>query len=156
MIKTQRDFAETFAVSFIEPGAESVDGKNAVDLTELEIRAFPNAPDGYTPQGGNCPSPRPSVRSASEISPNETSWVSKRRNNTLGPMRDLLGRLNITGFDAASYFSKHAENISNLPNVAIAANGGGYRACLNGEGAIQAFDSREVNPTLPGHLGGLL
>ena len=71
-------------------------------------------------------------------------------------MQDLLGRLNITGFDVATYFSKHAKNMSNLPNVAIAASGGGYRACLNGGGAIQAFDSREENSTLPGHLGGLL
>ena len=71
-------------------------------------------------------------------------------------MQDLLERVNITGFDAATYFSKHASDISTLPNVAIAASGGGYRACLNGGGAIQAFDSREVNSTLPGRLGGLL
>ena len=156
MTKVQRNFAEMFAASFVEPRDPLVEVKNAVDLTELEIRAFPNAPAGYTPKGGNCPSPRPSVRSASTLSPNETSWVSQRRNNTLGPMQDLLERLNITGFHVATYFSEHAKNISNLPNVAIAASGGGYRACLNGGGAIQAFDSREVNSTLPGHLGGLL
>ena len=71
-------------------------------------------------------------------------------------MRDLLGRLNIAGFDAESYFSSHLGNMSALPNIAIAASGGGYRACLNGGGAMQAFDSREENSTAVGHLGGLL
>lgn len=71
-------------------------------------------------------------------------------------MRDLLGRLNITGFDAESYITKNANNASALPNIAIAVSGGGYRACMNGGGAVQAFDSREVNSTTAGHLGGLL
>ena len=71
-------------------------------------------------------------------------------------MQDLLGRLNITGFDASSYISNHAKNASALPNIGIALSGGGYRALLNGAGAIQAFDSREDNGTASGHLGGLL
>jgi len=71
-------------------------------------------------------------------------------------MRDLLGRLNITGFDAASYITNNAKNASALPNIAIAVSGGGYRACLNGGGAVQAFDSREENSTAAGHLGGIL
>ncbi len=71
-------------------------------------------------------------------------------------MRDLLGRLNISGFDAESYITKYANNASALPKIAIAVSGGGYRACLNGGGAIQAFDSREANSTAAGHLGGLL
>lgn len=79
-----------------------------------------------------------------------------RRNNTIDPLRTLLGRLNISGFDAASYITNNAKNVSALPNVAIAVSGGGYRAMLNGGGAIQAFDSREANATIAGHLGGLL
>ena len=71
-------------------------------------------------------------------------------------MQDLLGSLNISGFDAESYITNHAKNVSALPNVAIAVSGGGYRACLNGGGAVQAFDSRELNATAAGHLGGLL
>lgn len=47
-------------------------------------------------------------------------------------MRELLGRLNITDFDAAGYISDHAQNSSNLPNIAIAVSGGGYRALMNG------------------------
>ena len=71
-------------------------------------------------------------------------------------MKELLGRLNISGFDAESYINKNAQNASALPNMAIALSGGGYRACLNGGGAVQAFDSREANSTTAGHLGGLL
>ena len=72
------------------------------------------------------------------------------------PMRELLGRLNISGFDAGSYIDKNAGNVSALPNVAIALSGGGYWACLSGGGALQAFDGREANSTAAGHLGGLL
>ena len=71
-------------------------------------------------------------------------------------MQELLVRLNIPGFDANKYFDDHKSNDSSLPNIAIAVSGGGYRACLNGAGAIQAFDNRESNSTAPGHLGGLL
>ena len=71
-------------------------------------------------------------------------------------MEQLLNRLNISGFDASAYFSNNMGNTSMLPNVAIAVSGGGYRACLNGGGAIQSFDSRENNSTAAGHLGGLL
>ncbi|KAM0802676.1 lysophospholipase Plb3 [Usnea florida] len=130
--------------------------ESAVAAPELGIRALPNAPDGYTPQKTTCPSTRPTVRSASALSDNETSWLGTRRNNTIEPMQDLLGRLNISGFDAESYITDHAKNVSALPNVAIAFSGGGYRACLNGGGAVQAFDSRELNSTAAGHLGGLL
>lgn len=68
----------------------------------------------------------------------------------------MLGRLNIAGFDAASYITNNAKNASALPNVAIAVSGGGYRALMTGAGAVQAFDSREDNSTATGHLGGLL
>lgn len=71
-------------------------------------------------------------------------------------MGDLLGRLNISDFDAQAYLNNNADNTSNLPNIAIAASGGGYRAMLNGAGAVAAFDSRTENSTGPGQLGGLL
>lgn len=128
----------------------------ALARAQLQYRAFPNAPNRYTPKGANCPSDRPAIRSASALSSNETTWLQTRRNNTVGPMRDFLGRLNITGFDAQSYITNNAKNATALPNIAVAVSGGGYRACLNGGGAVQAFDSREVNSSATGHLGGLL
>ena len=130
----------------------------AVDaLTDVAIRALPNAPNGYTPMAVNCPSTRPSVRSAGiGLSSDETAFLKARRTVTLPAMQDFLNRMNITGFDVNSYFSSHSSNTSALPNVAIAASGGGYRAMLNGAGAIKAFDLREQNSTASGHLGGLL
>lgn len=71
-------------------------------------------------------------------------------------MRDLLGRMNITGLDTDTYINNAANNVSALPNIAIALSGGGYRALMNGAGAVAAFDNRTANSTGAGHLGGLL
>lgn len=72
-------------------------------------------------------------------------------------MRDFFGHVNITGFDAVSYIDKVAnDNATDLPNVAIAVSGGGYRAMLTGGGALKAFDSRTPNSTTSGQVGGLL
>ncbi|KAL0261409.1 Lysophospholipase 1 [Diplodia seriata] len=127
----------------------------AVALAAVK-RASPQAPNGYIPEKGDCPSTRPSIRNALSLSSSERAWLEKRRNNTVSPMRDLLGRLNITGFDSDSYIDSAANNVSALPNIGIAVSGGGYRALLNGAGAVAAFDSRTPNSTNSGHIGGLL
>ncbi|RAL08887.1 lysophospholipase family protein [Aspergillus homomorphus CBS 101889] len=123
---------------------------------ELAVRALPNAPDGYTPDNVTCPSTRPSIRDADTLSTNETEWLKVRRKVTLQPMKDFLGRLNLSGFDVTSYLNTHSSNISNIPNIAVAASGGGYRALTNGAGGLKAFDSRTENSTNAGQLGGLL
>ena len=125
----------------------------------LHARALPNAPDSYTPRKVDCPTDRPEIRDASSLSQAETRWLNDRRPKTIEPMLDLFERLNITsnGFDGASYITDHRDNITALPNIALAFSGGGYRAMLNGGGVLQAFDNREVNTTTtPGQLGGLL
>lgn len=124
----------------------------------LDARALPNAPDGYSPGNVDCPTDRPRIREASDLSPNETSWLRERRPKTVDPLLDLFKRLNVTGdgFDGASYISDHRDNTTALPNIALAFSGGGYRAMLNGGGALQAFDSREEDTTGAGQLGGLL
>lgn len=122
----------------------------------LLSRALPNAPDGYTPAEIDCPSTRPSVRDAVDLSDNEKQWLETRLEKTIDPMRDLLQRINIPNFDGPAYITSNENNRSALPNIGIAMSGGGYRALLNGAGAIAAFDSREENATSPGHLGGLL
>ncbi|PYH98100.1 hypothetical protein BO71DRAFT_395575 [Aspergillus ellipticus CBS 707.79] len=123
---------------------------------ELIVRALPNSPDGYTPTNVTCPSTRPSIREGTSLSTNETEWLKVRRNVTIDPMKDLLSRLNLTDFDTTSYINEHSSNISNIPNIAIAASGGGYRALTNGAGGLKAFDSRTENATNAGQLGGLL
>ncbi|KAI9724174.1 MAG: Lysophospholipase 1 [Chrysothrix sp. TS-e1954] len=119
-------------------------------------RAAPVAPSGYQPASVSCPSARPTIRRASSLSQEETSWLQTRRKNTVQPMQDLLQRSKINGFDVAGFFNQHSDNVTNLPNIGIAASGGGYRALMNGAGAIAAFDSRTPNSTSIGHLGGLL
>ena len=71
-------------------------------------------------------------------------------------MRELLTSLNVTGFDVGSYIDRVSSNASTLPNIAIAVSGGGWRALMNGAGALKAFDSRTDNNTGNGKLGGLL
>jgi len=119
-------------------------------------RALPASPKGYTPSEVDCPSTAPSVRLADSLSPNETEWVQRRRDNTIEPMRDFLSRMNISNFDAGQYIDDHRNNVSALPNIGIAFSGGGWRALINGAGVLSAFDSRSDNSTNTGQLGGLL
>jgi lysophospholipase len=123
----------------------------------LADRAIPNSPSGgYTPGAVDCPSTRPTIREATGLSPSETSWLQKRRPATIDPMISWLSRMNISGFDAATYINNNKANISNIPNIGIAASGGGYRALLNGAGFLAAADSRTRNSTNTGQIGGLL
>lgn len=120
-------------------------------------RAVSDSPTGgYAPGPVDCPSERPTIRGASELSPEEQQWLERRRDNTIEPLRDFLRRANIPDFDGPAYIQSNRDNASALPNVAIAASGGGYRALLNGAGAIAAFDSRSPNSTGAGQVGGLL
>lgn len=71
-------------------------------------------------------------------------------------MRDLLGRLDVPGFDAGAYIDRYRDNVSALPNIGMAFSGGGWRALINGAGVLKAADSRTPNATNAGHIGGLL
>ena len=125
--------------------------------SSLIPRAVSDAPSGgYAPALVDCPTDRPKVRDASSLSADETRWLDLRRNNTIDPLRQFLGRMNITDFDASAYIQANRNNASALPNVGIAFSGGGYRALMNGAGAMAAFDDRTPNATNTGQLGGLL
>lgn len=71
-------------------------------------------------------------------------------------MKDFFDHVKVGDYDVGAYLDKHSSNSSNLPNIGIAVSGGGWRALMNGAGAIKAFDSRTSNATTTGHLGGLL
>ncbi|KAJ5280828.1 hypothetical protein N7478_006200 [Penicillium angulare] len=137
------------APGFIERESEQL-------AADIIVRALPNAPNGYTPTNVSCPASKPTLRSAAKLSSNETSWLETRRKKTVTPMKDFFSHVSVGGYDVGSYIDKHSSNMSNLPNIAIAASGGGYRAMLNAAGAVKAFDSRVENATTKGHLGGIL
>ncbi|KAJ9662314.1 Lysophospholipase 1 [Neophaeococcomyces mojaviensis] len=142
-------FAQCAAVSQYQQDA-------AIEALSLLGRTLPQSPNGYTPSHVECPSSPPAIRLANSLSQNETEWLSKRRNNTVQPMRDFLTRMNISGFDAGTYIDDHSNNASALPNIGLAFSGGGWRALINGAGVLKAFDSRSGNTTNTGQLGGLL
>lgn len=71
-------------------------------------------------------------------------------------MRDLLKRIAIPGFDSDAYLRNVESDATALPNIGLAVSGGGYRAMLNGAGALAAWDIRTEGSTQPGNLGGLL
>ena len=120
-------------------------------------RALPNAVSGgYAPAIVDCPSSRPTIRSAATLSQDETDWLAKRRAATVQPMADMIGRAGISGFDGAEYINNLSNNISALPNIGIAMSGGGYRALMNGAGFIAAADDRTPGSTGSGGIGGLL
>lgn len=124
----------------------------------LDRRSEPNAPDGYTPQPISCPGDRPKIRNGT-MGKQEKDWVLKRRNETIQPIKDLLRRLDIAGFDSDKYLRGVGKvNRSNaaLPNIALAVSGGGYRAMTTGAGALAAWDIRSDGSDGKGNLGGLL
>merc|ERR1712144_35117 len=111
----------------------------ALSIPESTLkRALPNNPSGgYAPAVVDCPSDRPTIRSAATLSPSEVSWLELRRNNTIEPMISWLTRMNVTDFDASSYINGIRNNATALPNIGIAVSGGGYRALMIG-GLLQA------------------
>ncbi|KAJ2900620.1 hypothetical protein MKZ38_002319 [Zalerion maritima] len=125
----------------------------------LKERALPDAPDGYTPAEVSCPGTRPSVRDGADgLSSEEIEWTTTRKSNVEYAIRDLLSRASIPDFDADSYLSSSTSDSAAdpYPVIGIAFSGGGYRAMLNGAGAMAAFDNRTENATADGQLGGLL
>jgi len=123
---------------------------------DLVERGTPQAPNGYAPAAVDCPSTRPSIRQGDTLSQNEVNWLPLRRNATIPAMQDLLRRIDIPDFSSDEYMNQVRNNVSALPNIGLAISGGGYRAMLNGAGALAAWDNRTTNATGQGQLGGLL
>ncbi|KAK5995985.1 Lysophospholipase 1 [Cladobotryum mycophilum] len=152
------------AASLLAPtGASAVPHDFAVDneliyssSSSLESRATDQSPKGYVPSAVTCPTDRPKIRLGSTLSPQELEWLPRRRTNTVSPIRDFLKRAAIPNFDSDTYLANVDKDTTALPNIGIAISGGGYRAMLNGAGAIAAWDDRSPGSTSKGNLGGLL
>jgi lysophospholipase len=147
--------------------AAAVDSAHDIAAREVTIReanaklapsrrATDRAPNGYTPEAVTCPDVRPSIRNGSSLSQQEIDWTYTRRNETITPIRELLSRIAIPGFDSNAYLANVENEPTALPNIGLSLSGGGYRAMLNGAGAIAAWDNRSTSSTTPGNLGGLL
>lgn len=96
------------------------------------------------------------MRDGGSLSSQEREWLPKRRNETVAPIRELLKRIAIPDFDSDAYLKNAASDPTALPNIGLAVSGGGYRAMLNGAGAVAAWDSRSTGSQTKGNLGGLL
>lgn len=114
------------------------------------------APDGYAPEKISCPSSRPVIRNATKLSSQEIDWTQLRDKEITSSLKSFLGRADIDGFDAESYINGIIDKDQQLPRIGIAVSGGGYRALMNGAGALSAFDNRSQDSTSSGHTGGLL
>lgn len=90
---------------------------------------------------------------ASILSSDESAWVTARRANAVSEWSSYLknSALNLTGFNIDTFLA----NTSNLPNVAVAVSGGGYRAMLHGASVVNAFDGRNSSAVSQG-TGGIM
>ncbi|CAH0024811.1 unnamed protein product [Clonostachys rhizophaga] len=127
------------------------------DLANVVDRALPDSPSGgYAPAVVDCPKTLPSIRLANGLSSNESSWLNRRRNNTIEPLRTVLERANLSDFDVGSFLDSNKNNATGLPDIGIAISGGGYRALMNGAGFLSAADSRNRDNGGNGSISGLL
>ncbi|KAI9702644.1 MAG: hypothetical protein M1820_006150 [Bogoriella megaspora] len=96
----------------------------------------------YAPVTTTCPGSS-LVRSANGVSSSESTYVQQREAKANVALTAWLHKTNL------SFPTK------NLPVVALASSGGGYRALLTGAGVIQALDGRDSNTSLSGLFQGL-
>jgi lysophospholipase len=86
----------------------------------------------YAPINVTCPSDL--IRSGDNgLSPQESQYISQRKKKVTQNLQTWLGMVNLQDFNVSSFFA----NASNVPTLAIAFSGGGYRAMLNGAGVFQ-------------------
>lgn len=78
------------------------------------------------------------VRLADGLSPKEKSYIQQRKVRTSKSLAKWL----------KSVDSKFPE--CEMPTIALASSGGGYRAMLLGAGVLQSFDGRDSNSSLRG------
>ncbi len=127
-----------------------------VEPALLNSRATADAPNGYAPANVSCPSPLPVIRPADALSPQETSWLNQSASTTTASLITVLERANIAGLDVRDYLTGVVDSGGTVPRMGIAVSGGGYRALMNGAGALAAFDNRTTGSVGSGQLGGIL
>ncbi|CAI7278337.1 BEM_collapsed_G0042170.mRNA.1.CDS.1 [Saccharomyces cerevisiae] len=122
-------------------------------LTENVNAWSPN--NSYVPANVTCDDDINLVREASGLSDNETEWLKKRDAYTKEALHSFLNRATSNFSDTSLLSTLFGSNSSNMPKIAVACSGGGYRAMLSGAGMLAAMDNRTDGANEHG-LGGLL
>ncbi|QDS78049.1 hypothetical protein FKW77_003256 [Venturia effusa] len=92
---------------------------------------------GYAPRQEECPKGQ-MIRAADGLSPREKSYIQQRKQRTEKSLAEWL---------------KGVDNkfpTCEMPTIAMASSGGGYRSMLLGAGVIQSFDARDSNSSVKG------
>ena len=110
--------------------------------------------NSYAPATVDCADDLNIIRAADGLSPAESSWVAKRDAVTQKALQTFLTRAT-SNFEDKSILDSLFSESSNVPRVAIAASGGGYRATFGDAGMVAAMDDRTDGANEHG-LGGLL
>jgi lysophospholipase len=88
----------------------------------------------YAPKNVTCPANL--IRYGDNgLSPLESQYISQRRTKATRNLQSWLERVNLDNFNVSAFLA----NQSNVPTMAIAFSGGGYRAMLNGAGVFQGI-----------------
>ena len=94
--------------------------------------AFVVNAESYAPINVTCPSDL--IRYGNNgLSHFESQYISQRQTRVTENLKSWLNFVNLQDFNASAFLS----NTSNVPILAIAFSGGGYRAMLNGAGVFQ-------------------
>jgi hypothetical protein len=102
-------------------------------VLSLPIGSLANS-ESYAPINVTCP---PTLIRSGEngLSPLESQYISQRQLKATESLQSWLELANLNDFNVTSFLA----NKSNVPILAIAFSGGGYRAMLNGAGVFQGM-----------------
>ncbi|KAK9450385.1 lysophospholipase catalytic domain-containing protein [Limtongia smithiae] len=138
---------ENFKIAFADDITTGIDKDGTA---ALERRDFYGG--SYEPTNVSCPSSGSLVRNASQgVGSLEADYISSRKTPARKALATWLDRIALDNLDVSSFLT----NDTDIP-IAFAFSGGGYRAMLTGAGVLAAADSRTVNATGDGQIGGLL
>lgn len=102
-----------------------------------------NNAKNYAPYYVDCPPDIQLVRQPRQISPAESEWVHGRKAIVADSLNAYLARLNLTNFNLTDYAQRIQQDLDyNVPVIAWATSGGGWRSAYTGIGGLQAIDER--------------
>ncbi|ODV91276.1 hypothetical protein CANCADRAFT_31967 [Tortispora caseinolytica NRRL Y-17796] len=133
-------------IDFIYELKEIGDNGNMAD-GGLERR---DASGGYQPQKVTCANRNDIVQNGGDIPESEEEYVQKRLENAKEHFKAFLKESSNLQIDVDAYIN------AEMPRIALAFSGGGFRAMTCGAGSMVAMDARTPGAVGPNQLGGLL